>query len=62
MGLWSLLFDFVAGIEFFKFYWDQILFDILMVIIVSYVVAEKMKLLVLVINDLQDQLLNIFLV
>jgi hypothetical protein len=62
MGLWSLLFDFVAGIELFKFYWNQILFDILMVIIVSYVVAEKMKLLVLVINDLQDQLLNIFLV
>ena len=50
MGLKCFLLDLITRIEFLEFNRDEVLLNIGVVVLIAYVIAEKMKLLMLIID------------
>lgn len=62
MSLKCLLFDLITRIELLEPDWDEIFLNISMVILITDVITKKMQFFVLIIDQLQDEFLHIFLI
>lgn len=62
MRLKCLLLDLVTRIELLESDWNEIFLNISMVVLITDVITKKMQFLVLIIDQLQDQFLHIFLI